>query len=92
MAGRKFRDKFYVDNYLNTNDRECDLIKLQPILDELMNEAHMPLQEWVSNSKLFHFMNNSLLSATQNVLGLEWDPHLYQLQIIPSEKLMNKAS
>ena len=41
---------FYVDNYLNTYDRECDLITQQPTLDELMNEAHMPLQEWVSNS------------------------------------------
>ena len=24
VAGREFRDKFYVDNYLNTYDRECD--------------------------------------------------------------------
>ena len=50
VAGREFRDKFYVDNYLNTYDRECDLICQQPTLDELMNKAHMPLQEWVSNS------------------------------------------
>ena len=70
VAGRDFRDKFYTDNYLNTYDRECDLIKQQPILDELMNEAHMPLQEWVSNSKLFHFIHNSSPPATQNVLGL----------------------
>ena len=92
VAGREFHDKFYVDNYLNTYDRECDLIKQQPILDELINEAHMPLQEWVSNSKLFHFRHNSSPPATQNVLGLEWDPRLGQLQIIPSEKLMNEAS
>ena len=70
VAGREFRDKFYVDNYLNTYDRECDLIKQQPIRDELMNGAHMPLQEWVSSSKLFHFMHNSSPPATQNVLGL----------------------
>ena len=50
VAGCDFSDKFYVDNYLNTYDCECDLIKQQPILDELMNEAHMPLQEWVGNS------------------------------------------
>ena len=92
VAGCEFRDKFYVDNYLNTYDRECDLIRQQPTLDELMNEAHMPLQEWVSNSKLFHFMHNLAPPATQNVLGLEWDPHLDQLQIVPSEKLMNEAS
>ena len=64
VAGREFRDKFYVDNYLNTYDHECDLITQQPTQDELMNEAHMPLQEWVSNSKLFHFMHNSAPPAT----------------------------
>ena len=68
MAGRKFRDKFYVANYLNTYDRECDLIKQQPILDEIMNKAHMPLQEWVSSSKLFHFMHNSSPTAPKTFL------------------------
>ena len=43
VAVREFRDKFYVDNYLNTYDRECDLIRSKLKLDELMNEAHMPL-------------------------------------------------
>ena len=92
MAGCEFRDKFYVDNYLNTYDCECDLIRNQPTLNELMNEAHMPLQESVSNSKLFHFMHNTAPPATQNVLGLEWDPRLDQLQVVPAEKLMNEAS
>ena len=92
VAGREFRDKFYVDNYLNTYDRECDLIHKQPTLNELMNEAHMPFQEWVSNSKLFHFMHNTAPPATQSVLRLEWDPPLDQLQVVPSEKLMNEAS
>ena len=92
VAGHDFCDRFYIDNYLNTYDRECDLIKQQPIIDDLMNKAHMPLQEWVSNSKLFHFMHNSSPPATQNVLRLEWDPRLDQLQIVPSEKLMNEAS
>ena len=45
VAGRKLHDKLYVDNYINTSDRECDLIRNQPKLDELMKEAHMPLQE-----------------------------------------------
>ena len=57
-----------------------------------MNEAHMPLKEWVSNSEMFNFMNNTTLPATQNVLGLEWDPRLDQLQVVVSEKLMNEAS
>ena len=76
VAGREFSDKFYVDNYMNTYDRECDLIRSKPKLDELMNEAHMPLQEWVSNSEIFNFMNNTTPPATQNVLGLEWNPRL----------------
>ena len=58
VVGCKFHDKFYVDNYLNTYDRECDLINQQPTLDELMNEVHIPLQEWVSNSKSIDFMHN----------------------------------
>ena len=37
-------------------------------------------------------MHNSAPPATQNFLGLEWDPRLDQLQIVPSKKLMNKAS
>ena len=65
VAGRKFSDKFYVDNYMNTYDRECDLIRSKPKVDELMNEAHMPLQEWVSNSELFNSMNNATPPATQ---------------------------
>ena len=36
-------------------------------------------------------MHSSAPPATQNILGLEWDPHLDQLQIVPSEKLMNEA-
>ena len=92
MAGREFSDKFYVDNYMNTYNRECDLIRSKPKLDELMNEAHMPLQEWVTNSEMFNFMNNTTPPATQNVLGLEWDPRLDQLQVVVSVKLMNEAS
>ena len=92
VAGREFSDKFYVDNYMNTYDRECDLIRSKPKLDELMNEAHMPLQEWVSNSEMFNFMHNTTPPATQNVLGLEWDQRLDQLQVVVSKKLMNEAS
>ena len=57
-----------------------------------MNKARMPPQEWVSNSKLFHFMQNMAPPATQNVLGLEWDLRLVQLQVVASEKLMSEAS
>ena len=92
VAGREFSDKFYVDNYMNTYDRECGLICSKPKLDELMNEAHMPLQEWVSSSEMFNFMHNTAPPATQNVLGLEWDRRLDQLKVVVSQKLMNEAS
>ena len=64
VAGCEFSDKFYVDNYMNTYERECDLICSKPKLDELMNEAHMPLQEWASNSEMFNFMHNTTPPAT----------------------------
>ena len=41
---------------------------------------------------MFNFMHNTAPPATQNVLGLEWDPRLDQLQVVVSEKLMNEAS
>ena len=37
-------------------------------------------------------MHNTAPPATQNVLHLEWDPRLDQIQVVASEKLMNKAS
>ena len=92
VAGREFSDKFYVDNYMNTYDRECNPIRSKPKLDELMNKAHMSLQEWVSNLEMFNFMHNATLPATQNVLGLDWDSCLDQLQVVVSEKLMYEAS
>ena len=92
VAGREFSDKLYVDNYMNTYDRERNLIQSKPKLDELMNEAHMPLQEWFSNSEMFNFMHNTTPPATQKVLSLEWDQRLDQLQVVVSEKLMNEAS
>ena len=92
MAGCEFSDKFYIDNYMNTYDREYDLIRSKPKLDELMNKAYMPLQEWVSNSELFNFMHNTAPPSTQNILGLEWDLRIDQLKVVASEKLMNKAS
>ena len=37
-------------------------------------------------------MHNTAPPATQNILGLEWEPLLDQLQVVASEKLMNEAS
>ena len=56
VLGNRFADKFYVDNYLNTYDRECNLINDKAKLDELMLDANMPLQEWVSNDETFNLL------------------------------------
>ena len=48
--GNSFLDKFYVDNYMNTYDGQADLVSDKICLDNVMNQASMPLQKWVSNN------------------------------------------
>ena len=43
--GNAFKDKFYVDNYMNTYDHQSYVFTM------LWNLASMPLQEWVSNNE-----------------------------------------
>ena len=91
ISGHHFVDKFYVDNYLNTYDKECDLINDKAKLYELMLDANMPLQEWVSNIKTFNLLYKLDIPITQNVLGVTWEPYTDTLQITPGDKLMNKT-
>ena len=49
--GNSFLDKFYVDNYMNTYDSQAELVTDKVRLDNVMNQASMPLQEWVSNNE-----------------------------------------
>ena len=49
VEGNKFREKFYVDNHMNTYNNADELISDKVTLDNVMSEASMPLQEWVSN-------------------------------------------
>ena len=49
VEGNKFLDKFYVDNYMNTYDSQEELVTDKVTLDNVMNQASMPLQEGVSN-------------------------------------------
>ena len=44
MEGTKFREKFYVDNYMNTYSNVNELIADKVILDDVMREASMPLK------------------------------------------------
>ena len=43
--GNSFLDKFYVDEYMNTYDSQAELVSDKIRLDNVMNQASMPLQE-----------------------------------------------
>ena len=92
VLGNRFAEKFYVDNYFNTYDRECDLINDKAKLDDLMLDANMPLQEWVSNSNTFNLLYRLDIPITQNVLRVSWEPRADTLHITPGDKLMNATS
>ena len=74
VEGTKFREKFSVDNYMNTYSSVNELITDKVFLDDVMNEASMPLQEWVSNDANFNSLYNVVVPETQSVLGLSWNP------------------
>ena len=92
ISGTQFPDRFYIDNYLNTYDRECDLVNDKAKLDELMLEANMPLQEWVTYNGTFNLLYRLDILITQNILRVSWELHTDTLQIIPGDKLMNETS
>ena len=85
-------DKFYVDYYMNTYQRECDIINEKPQLEELMLQANMHLQELVSNNGNFNRLYRLKVSRTQNVLGIEWEPLVDKLRVTPGEKLMSETT
>ena len=68
--GNSFLDKFCVDNYMNAYDSQADLVSDKLRLDNVMNQASMPLQEWVSNNEYFNFLYQLAVPITQNVLGI----------------------
>ena len=90
MEGNSFLDKFYVDNYVNTYDSEADLVSDKIRLDNVMNQASMPLQEWVSNNEYFNFLYQLAVPITQNVLGISWNPYTDNMNIVVGEKLIHE--
>ena len=73
--GNSFLEKFYVDNYMNTYDSQAELVSDKIRLDNVMNQASMPLQEWVSNNEYFNFLCQLAVPITQNVLRISWNPY-----------------
>ena len=47
-----------------------------------MNQALMPLQEWVSNNEYFNFLYQLAVPITQNVLGMSWNPYTDNMNIV----------
>ena len=92
VEGNKFVDKFYVDNYMNTYDNEDELVTNKVMLDNVMNLATMPLQEWVSNNDNFNSMYQLAVPVTQNVLGISWNPITDNMNIVVGKKLVQEDS
>ena len=92
VLGNQLAEKFYMDNYLNTYDRECDLINDKAKLDDLMLDVNMPLQEWVNNINTFNLLYRLDIPITENVLGVSWEPRADTLHITPEDKIMNATS
>ena len=92
MEGTKFREKFYVDNYMNTYSNINELIADKVILDDVMSEASMPLQEWVSNDAKFNSLYNIVVPETQSVLGLPLNPITDNMNVVVGDKLNQEIS
>ena len=90
--GNKFREKFYVDNYMNTYNNADELISDKVTLDNVMSEASMPLQEWVSNDDHFNSLYKLVVLVTQNVLGISWNPITDNMNVVVGESLNQEIS
>ena len=77
---------------MNTYDSQADLVSDKIRLDNVMNQASMPLQEWVSNNEYFYFMCQLAVPITQNVLGISWNPYTDNMNIVVGEKLILEDS
>ena len=90
--GNAFLNKFYVDNYMNTYDSQSELVSDKIRLDNIMNQASMPLQEWVSNNEYLNFLYQLEVPITQKALGLSWNPYTDNMNIVVGEKLVHEDS
>ena len=73
-------------------DNESDLINDKVKLDELMSDANIPLQEWVSNNQSLNLLYRLDILVAQNVLELSWEPHADNLFVTPRDKIMDDTS
>ena len=76
---------------MNTYDNADELISDKVTLDNVMNEASMPLQEWVSNNDHFNSLYQLVVPVTQNVLGISWNPITDNMNVVVGESLTQEA-
>ena len=55
---------------MNTYDNQVELVTDKVRLDNVMNQASMPLQEWFRNKEHFNSLYQLAVPVTQNVLGI----------------------
>ena len=77
---------------MNTYDSQADLVSDKIRLDNVMNQASMPLQDWVSNNEYLNFLYQLAVPVTQNVLGISWNPYPDNMNIVVGEKLIHEDS
>ena len=77
---------------MNTYDSQADLVSDKIRLDNVANQASMPLREWVSNNEYFNFLYQLTVPITQNVLGILWNPYTDNMNIVVGEKLIHEDS
>ena len=77
---------------MNTYNNQAELVSDKVRLDNVMNQASMPLQEWVSNNEYFNSLYQLAAPITQNVLGISWNPDTDHMNIVVGEKLTHEDS
>ena len=65
-------DNFYVDNFVKSYGNVDTLFNEYPVVNEILEQANMPLQEWASNDSQFNEFVKMNKSSV-NVLGLDWN-------------------
>ena len=95
LAGRGVVDPVYsaiCQRCSHTYDSQADVVSDKIHLDNVMNQASKPLQEWVSNNEYFNFLYQLAVPVTQNVLGISWNPYTDNMNIVVGEKLIHEGS
>ena len=77
---------------MNAYDNQDELVTDKVMLDNIMNQASMPLQAWVSNNQHFYSLYQLAVPVTQNVLGISWNPNTDNMNIVVGEKLIHEDS